>query len=466
MFSKMKKQTRHILTALSLCLTLALVMEMAPVRAATTFDQKVAANGTGFVKLSDAEKTDFLLFGSHAKYADGMQGRWKMLTRDQVSSVTNNASAKAAFGSNSYIWNAGSNYSTTADGKVLQIETNVSGVDLVELARSYGISSNVNTHTQLTAIDKTGSKARTSSSSFEKQRYFFDSISSTEGVPVNPVLKVNEGSFSLRVGQAKATETTAIQWKDDLKALQIDTVTTATQRPDIVLTVVDGSKVVEYVMSDIVDAGQYKAEFAYRDGSDTPVTVSAEGVRLQDVLAERSIRPAAGDTVYAVDDQGAKTQLKSSIDTYFLAYKGTVQAAGVSDGELTSNSEFCLLGPGSKESEVRLDSVYSIEVVRKPTPAPVVTPKATKIVKLTKKKKTITVKWKKMSGINGYQVSMATKKKGKYKVIKTITKASTIKFTKKKLKKGKNYYFKVRTYRIVNGKKYFSSWSAVKHKKL
>ena len=33
MFSKMKKPTRHILTALSLCLTLALVMEMAPVRA-------------------------------------------------------------------------------------------------------------------------------------------------------------------------------------------------------------------------------------------------------------------------------------------------------------------------------------------------------------------------------------------------------------------------------------------------
>ena len=71
MFSKMKKPTRHILTALSLCLTLALVMEMAPVRADEAFDQKVAANGTNFVKLSDDEKTDFLFhMDNRSKFFD------------------------------------------------------------------------------------------------------------------------------------------------------------------------------------------------------------------------------------------------------------------------------------------------------------------------------------------------------------------------------------------------------------
>ena len=124
------------MTALSLCLTLALVMEMAPVRADEAFDQKVAANGTNFVKLSDDEKTDFLLFGSNAKYADGMQGRWKMLTKAQVQSVTNNTSAKAVFGDFGYsIWIAGQNFSTTSDGNTFQYDTGVSGIDLKNLAR-------------------------------------------------------------------------------------------------------------------------------------------------------------------------------------------------------------------------------------------------------------------------------------------------------------------------------------------
>ena len=115
-----------------------------------------------------------------------------------------------------------------------------------------------------------------------------------------------------------------------------------------------------------------------------------------------------------------------------------------------------------------MDNIYSVSITRKPAPVtPAVTaPKATKITKLTKKKKTITVKWKKISGVSGYQVCLATKKKGKYKVIKTVTKPSTVKFTKKKLKKGKKYFFKVRTYKTVSGKKYYSSWSAVKYKKL
>ena len=93
--------------------------------------------------------------------------------------------------------------------------------------------------------------------------------------------------------------------------------------------------------------------------------------------------------------------------------------------------------------------------------------KRAKAVKTTVKVKALTkhrakVTWKKISGVTGYKVYRATKKNGKYKLIKTIKKAGTLKYTDKKLKKGKKYYYKVRTYTKIDGKSYLGKWSKVK----
>ena len=64
--------------------------------------------------------------------------------------------------------------------------------------------------------------------------------------------------------------------------------------------------------------------------------------------------------------------------------------------------------------------------------------------------------------VTGYKIYRASKKNGKYKLIKTIKKAGTLKYTDKKIKKGKKYFYKVRTYTKINGKKYNGKWSAVK----
>lgn len=85
-------------------------------------------------------------------------------------------------------------------------------------------------------------------------------------------------------------------------------------------------------------------------------------------------------------------------------------------------------------------------------------------VKAGKKKATIT--WKRQSGISGYEVLMSTKKNSGYKTVKIIKKASTVKYTKTGLKKGKTYYFKVRTYKTVNGKKVYGSNSNIKSVKI
>ncbi|MDY4969311.1 MAG: hypothetical protein SO101_03490 [Lachnospiraceae bacterium] len=78
------------------------------------------------------------------------------------------------------------------------------------------------------------------------------------------------------------------------------------------------------------------------------------------------------------------------------------------------------------------------------------------------KTKQAAVTWKKVSGASGYVVYRATSKNGTYKAVKTIKSGSTVKYTDTKLTKGKTYYYKVKAYRTVNGKKVYSSYSSVK----
>jgi len=93
-----------------------------------------------------------------------------------------------------------------------------------------------------------------------------------------------------------------------------------------------------------------------------------------------------------------------------------------------------------------------------------INPKATTIKNPVAAKKSFTAKWTKVSKqATGYQVMYATNKKftqGKKTV--TIKNNQTISKKITGLKAKKTYYVKVRTYKTVNGTKYYSAWSAVK----
>lgn len=86
-------------------------------------------------------------------------------------------------------------------------------------------------------------------------------------------------------------------------------------------------------------------------------------------------------------------------------------------------------------------------------------------VKNTKGRKAV-LKWKKVKNADGYVVYRATKKKGQYAAVKTINKGKTVTFTNKNLKKGKTYYYKIKAYKKVNGKKALGQFSAVKSVKI
>ena len=78
---------------------------------------------------------------------------------------------------------------------------------------------------------------------------------------------------------------------------------------------------------------------------------------------------------------------------------------------------------------------------------------------------TIRVTWNKVFGANGYRVYRSTSKNGKYTSIGSTAKNSAVTFLDKKAVTGTTYYYKVRAYRNVNGKKVYGSYSiAVKGK--
>lgn len=86
----------------------------------------------------------------------------------------------------------------------------------------------------------------------------------------------------------------------------------------------------------------------------------------------------------------------------------------------------------------------------------------TSIKTLTAKSKGFNVKWKTVSNATGYQVCFSKTSDFKKSTTKTYGGKNTSSKTISKLSAKTKYYVKVRTYRTVNGKKYYSAWSGVK----
>ena len=71
------------------------------------------------------------------------------------------------------------------------------------------------------------------------------------------------------------------------------------------------------------------------------------------------------------------------------------------------------------------------------------------------------VDWTMGSKADGYQVWMSEKEGAGFSIIKSVTDGDTASYTKYDLQSGKTYYFKVRAYCEVDGKKTFGAYSEV-----
>ena len=185
-----------------------------------------------------------------------------------------------------------------------------------------------------------------------------------------------------------------------------------------------------------------------------------------DPSAEPSVKPDGGSTSKPSEkpDDGSSTKPSMKPD------EGSTAKPNIKPGD-----------DSSAEPSVKPDGVQTSEPSSKPdvkpsaapgylppiiTPGiqPSASPDAISIgkvsaVKLKQKKQSVTVSWKKVSGAAGYQICYSASKRWKNKRQKPIRKN---KFTVKKLKKKKTYYFRVRAYRMNGVKKVYGAWSKAK----
>ncbi len=165
---------------------------------------------------------------------------------------------------------------------------------------------------------------------------------------------------------------------------------------------------------------------------------------------------AKGYKVYRYDSSKKKYVLLSTLSSTKKSYVFK-RLKGKSGGKLTPGTEYRLrvtayTDKGKKKKTLRTETVRT---ATKPAKAA--------IKKLTRKSSTKAgLTWKKISKCSGYEIYMATGKKGKYKKIKTMTGNKKLSYTKTGLSRKKTYYFKVRAYKKVNGKKIYGAFSAPK----
>lgn len=78
---------------------------------------------------------------------------------------------------------------------------------------------------------------------------------------------------------------------------------------------------------------------------------------------------------------------------------------------------------------------------------------------ITRSENCIKIKWKKVKGINGYQIQYSTNKEFKKAKKITIKSKTTTSKTIKNIGNSKKYYIRIRSYKKNKGKNIYSNWS-------
>lgn len=181
-----------------------------------------------------------------------------------------------------------------------------------------------------------------------------------------------------------------------------------------------------------------------------PLKPELTGVKAENYdEVEISWKPVPGAYGYAVYRSTAKKGNYKKVCTR----KGALSTSWTDNSVLTGKTYYYKIKSIVKTSKKSISSASKIGSATPLPAAPYVIPEAGA--------DRIDLHWFSVEGADGYEVYRSTGQNGTYKKVKTIKKGTSTDFTDTKVKKGTTYYYKVRTYCKVKGKKVYSSYSTV-----
>ena len=152
--------------------------------------------------------------------------------------------------------------------------------------------------------------------------------------------------------------------------------------------------------------------------------------------------------------------------TGYLVYRGSTRIATIKSGSTVTYTDKKANSNGTKYTFKIIPTASTGNGTAKSLTTYMVSRPAVSSAANSASKK-MTVKWGKNAKGTGYQIQYSTSKtfaSGNKSV--NITSASTVSRVIGSLTKGKTYYVRIRTYRTVGSKNYWSAWSAAKNVKI
>lgn len=191
-----------------------------------------------------------------------------------------------------------------------------------------------------------------------------------------------------------------------------------------------------------------------------------------DIVTKLQKKDASGKfvTINETTNSDQADEMKGSVawngdGTYRIAKDMYVGSSGIKNFLFETVSNEVTIKKGSTEATTTQTKANTTTAEKKTTKIA----KPSRVSKLKVKKtskRVVKVSWKKQKNVSGYEVYRSTKKNRSFKKITTLKKAGKISYVNKKLKKGKTYYYKVRAYKVVSGKKVYGKFSTVKKIKI
>ena len=202
--------------------------------------------------------------------------------------------------------------------------------------------------------------------------------------------------------------------------------------------------------------------------SDTAVTFNDLAAESKAFVTNGNVKATYSVTTPAISINGAQV----AVDGSSFAYTGSRIKPAVTvtlDGiELEKDTDYTVKYVANKKVGTATVTVTGTGIYAGTVAAQFdIVPASVTNLKATAAKKSVKLAWdKRKAQTDGFVICWATSKvklaKGKALKTATVKKAAAKSYTASKLKSGKRYYFKVRAYKVVDGVKVYSAWSAVK----